>query len=453
MNYFALILFTLFFSVSVFSIEEKDSDYLVAPIPGNVNTENQEFGVSLSSNGKSLYFHSKRNSNYTDLFKSIWKDGKWQNPVELKVLNSPYDDQSPFVNSEEKFILFSSNRNGSVEFRLPSGELGVSRDLYYSENINGRWSKPYPLSDLINTDDMEENPFVYQNHLYFTRYPFGKLQEAKIYRSKIVGNEFMYPEELPSPINIPNSSNIAAVVSNTGEYLYFSSNRKGGYGGFDIYRSKIDKEGNFGEAENLGSKINTSGDEAYLVINQEDNSLLFCRKKIGESYDIYTARKEEVKIPEPEKIAEIKTPKKEPEPIKEIKPEPKKESEKTELDKITETLKEKKKLTLNNIYFDINSSELLLESLPALNLVTEFLQTNKAARIRVIGHTDLTGDLDYNKQLSQDRAESVKKFFVSKGIATNRISTLGKGSTEPIVPDTKPESNRKNRRTEFEVLD
>jgi outer membrane protein OmpA-like peptidoglycan-associated protein len=443
MRYLKVFFSILFLSTLINGDDEFGKDLIVAPIVGEVNSENQEFGPSLSSNGRNLYFYSKRGSNYTDLFKSEWRDGKWGSPVELKILNSPYDDQSPFVNNEEKFVLFSSNRDGSLEFRLATGQMGVSRDLYYSENIDGRWSKPYPLADTINTDQMEENPFVFENHLYFTRYPFGKLGEAKIYRSKIIGNEFMSPEVLPSPINLPGASNIAAVISNNGEYIYFSSNRNGGFGGYDIYRSKIVKNG-FAEPENLGSKINTKGDEAYMIINQADNSLVFCRKNPGSNYDIYTARREDG---EKEKISVKEEDLALKEKVKTVEIEP------NELESITEILKNKKKISLSSIYFDVNSSELLLESLPALSKVSEFLEKNKDIKIKIIGHTDLTGDLEFNKQLSSDRAESVKKFFTKKGIIGTRISIEGKGSSDPIVSDTKPDSNRKNRRTEFEVVE
>jgi len=117
-----LSLLLLFFTTSIYSQMKVPPTFKVAPIPGNINTSNQEFGPSLSADGKILYFYSKRNSNYTDLYKSILKDGKWSSPIELRSLNSPYDDQSPFVYGNEEFIIFSSNRDGSLEFKLPSGQ-------------------------------------------------------------------------------------------------------------------------------------------------------------------------------------------------------------------------------------------------------------------------------------------------------------------------------------------
>lgn len=436
----------------------------VIPIPGNINTEMQEFAPSLTADGKTMYFYSKRNnSKYTDLYKSTLINGKWSNPIEIRALNSPYDDQSPFISEDEKFIVFSSNRDGSIEFQLSNGKIGVSRDLYYAENINGKWSKASSLSDKINTEEMEENPFLHENDFYFTRYPFGNPSEAKIWKAKIIGNHLQEPEELPTPINLEGSSNMAAIISKDGKYIYFASNRAGGYGGYDIYRSKINKDGSYGEPENLGPEINTQGDEAYMVIDRANNAFYFCRKNVNESYDIYTALilKDEIEEPKLSKketpirdksIEESKVnPPKDKIEIPNVVELPKKDIPKK--DDVTQTLKEKKKLTLNSVLFDTNSSELLPESFPVLNQIVEFLKDNPDSKIRITGHTDLTGDTSLNKILSLERAESVRTYLHSKGIDRKRMIADGKGSTQPIINNVEPESNRINRRTEFQIVD
>jgi outer membrane protein OmpA-like peptidoglycan-associated protein len=451
--------------------------FTVFPLPKNINTQNQEFGPSLTSDGKTLYFYSKRNSNYTDLFRSRLINGKWSDPELMNSLNSPYDDQSPFVYGLEQFIIFSSNRDGSLEFQLPNGQMGVSRDLYYSEKIDGRWSKPATLSDLINSEEMEENPFLFGNDLYFTRYPFGDPGSAKIWKAPLLGNNLYPAEELPPPINIPGTSNFAAVVSKDGKYIYFSSNRDGGYGGYDLYRSKILPNGSYSEPENLGPEINTEGNEAYLIFSPADDSILFCRKNPNESYDIYAAKwdddtPKEIEEPEVAKILpnkpnkKIQDPKEKNELVEKLEPEiPSQESiakkpikpipkdDFPEAVNIAETLKTKKKLSLNSIQFEQNSSELKAESVNSLDAIADFLQEFTENRIKVTGHTDLTGDLVFNVQLSWDRAESVKKYLISKGVKAYRIHIEGKGSTQPLINGTTPEANRANRRTEFTLID
>lgn len=473
----------ILFFILIFSIDSAP-EVKVAPLPGNVNTELQEFAPSITLDGKSLYFYSKRNnSKFTDIYKSTYQNGQWSNPTEQRQINSPFDDQSPFIAEDEKFIIFSSNRDGSIEFRLPNGKFGVSRDLYYSENYNGKWSKPSSLSDKINTEEMEENPHLHNSDLYFTRYPFGNPSLSKIFKARIIGNHLYEAVALPSPINEEGSSNLAAVISKDGKFIYFSSNRSGGYGGYDIYRSEISEDGEYSTPENLGPEINTAGDEAYMVIHKETSTLYFCRKNPNESYDIYTALvlkddthkelvrdkpMEEIKTTESEKKEPVKKTEPQKESVKKEEPpkeeakkiEPPKKEELTKKDEfikkedtIKETLKEKRKLTLNSVRFDINSSELLPESLPVLNQIAEFLKESPNYKIKITGHTDLTGDLSLNKILSLERAEAVRTYLFQKGISRSRMFADGKGSTEPVIANQEVESNRINRRTEFEAFE
>ncbi|MEM7184867.1 MAG: OmpA family protein, partial [Spirochaetota bacterium] len=99
------------------------------------------------------------------------------------------------------------------------------------------------------------------------------------------------------------------------------------------------------------------------------------------------------------------------------------------------------------------SSKLKEKSLPELDKILRFLQQDTATKIRIIGHTDLTGDLNFNQGLSERRAKAVKDYFISKGIEAGRIKTQGKGSSEPLFQSKKPEHNKLNRRTEFEIME
>ncbi len=73
-------------------------------------------------------------------------------------------------------------------------------------------------------------------------------------------------------------------------------------------------------------------------------------------------------------------------------------------------------------------------------------------QVKIIGHTDSSGDASRNVILSKERAVAVQDYLVSKNIATDRLSTEGKGSSEPIADNATADGRRKNRRIEFEVL-
>lgn len=75
-----------------------------------------------------------------------------------------------------------------------------------------------------------------------------------------------------------------------------------------------------------------------------------------------------------------------------------------------------------------------------------------AKKVKIIGHTDSSGDANKNTVLSQERAMAVQNYLVSKSIAVDRLSTAGKGSSQPVADNSTVEGRKKNRRIEFEVL-
>ncbi|TGM72489.1 OmpA family protein [Leptospira mtsangambouensis] len=417
-NFITILSFCLFFSLPmVAQVQPSEASLVVAPIQGPINTEFQEFGPTMTPDAKTLYFYSKRsNRGYTEIFKSERKkDGTWDFPEEVDVLNSPFDDQSPFISRDGKTLLLSSNRDGSVEVVLPDGKVGISRDLYVSNWDGKSWSSPVALPAPINTEEIEENPHLLGDTLLFTRYPFGKPNLAKVYFSQYIGEKWSTPKLLPSPIN-DNYATIAVAFNDDGSILFFSSNRPGGNGGFDLYMAKIDGD-SFKDVENLGAPINSVEDEAYIVFQQVKKTFLFCRRVEGRSFDLFTAS-----VPKQENIVQKK-------------------------------LEETKKISLDSVYFERASSILRPESSVPLDAIVDYLHENSDKKMKVIGHTDLTGTFEDNMTLSKERADSVKQYLVSKGVDPKRILTEGKGPTQPMLQGTDEASSRKNRRTEFVLID
>jgi outer membrane protein OmpA-like peptidoglycan-associated protein len=105
----------------------------------------------------------------------------------------------------------------------------------------------------------------------------------------------------------------------------------------------------------------------------------------------------------------------------------------------------------NNIFFEINKAKLNKKSFLELDALTTYLQSEPTALILIEGHTDNRGDSVQNKLLSLKRANTIATYLMSKGIATNRISTKGLGDTKPIDSDNTEEARTKNRRTSFTI--
>ncbi|MBD0191258.1 OmpA family protein, partial [Acinetobacter baumannii] len=73
-------------------------------------------------------------------------------------------------------------------------------------------------------------------------------------------------------------------------------------------------------------------------------------------------------------------------------------------------------------------------------------------KVKIVGHTDSSGDATKNLKLSQDRALAVKNYLISKNIPADHLSTEGLGSSKPVADNTSAEGRKKNRRIEFTVL-
>jgi outer membrane protein OmpA-like peptidoglycan-associated protein len=87
----------------------------------------------------------------------------------------------------------------------------------------------------------------------------------------------------------------------------------------------------------------------------------------------------------------------------------------------------------------------------ALNQVAELMKKNSNYTLEIEGHTDNTGDPAKNMDLSQRRANTIKKYLVTKGIDEKRITSTGFGDTRPLVTNDSEENKSKNRRVEFKV--
>jgi len=107
---------------------------------------------------------------------------------------------------------------------------------------------------------------------------------------------------------------------------------------------------------------------------------------------------------------------------------------------------------LKGIEFDRDKATIRPTSTPALDKSAAVLIEYPSLRVLITGHTDDTGGRDKNLQLSKDRAEAVKTYFVSKGIDASRIETRGAGAEEPLDSNATAAGRQRNRRIEIKLL-
>tara|TARA_R110000824_G_scaffold401298_2_gene611591 strand:+ start:445 stop:930 length:486 start_codon:yes stop_codon:yes gene_type:complete len=131
---------------------------------------------------------------------------------------------------------------------------------------------------------------------------------------------------------------------------------------------------------------------------------------------------------------------------KKTKPEPEPQPE-PEVEKADEVIAK----AYNNLLFESNKSVIKQQSLQSLDELAKYLIDNENFKLSLIGHTDSLGSDIFNKNLSINRAGAVKSYLVTKGVNASRISSDGKGESEPIEDNSTSEGRRKNRRVEFKI--
>jgi OmpA-OmpF porin, OOP family len=109
---------------------------------------------------------------------------------------------------------------------------------------------------------------------------------------------------------------------------------------------------------------------------------------------------------------------------------------------------EPRKAFVLDVQFATGKATLTPDSFARLDTVVEYMTHRKKARIEISGHTDTTGKKSANKKLSQERADAVRDYLVSKGVEADRVTAVGYGDEKPIAPNDTAEGRQKNRRIE-----
>ncbi len=111
-----------------------------------------------------------------------------------------------------------------------------------------------------------------------------------------------------------------------------------------------------------------------------------------------------------------------------------------------------RKFKIENLYFDSNKWEVKQESKGELDKLYEIISISPNMRVEIAGHTDNVGDDATNMRLSQNRANAVRDYLVSKGLNTDRLVPKGYGETSPETTNETAEGRQQNRRTEVRVI-
>lgn len=403
---------------------------LTHPVPfdpqnlgSKINTTDNEYVNALTFDGSQLMFTRKmeRGNGYFEekVFVSHWTDGLWDEVQPLSFSNFPED-----IDPGAAFL----SADGSKLYLTGCGwgrDSGC--DLYVSHWDQGQWSMPKRIEGNINTGSWESQPCVSADgkELYFVSRRNGN---ADIYCSRRnADHSWGEPQNLGAPINTTGSE-MAPFLHPDGRTLYFSSDKHIGMGGFDLFVSRRGADGKWQEPVNLGFPINTNGDEINFFVAADGRTAFISSQREGGSggYDIYTFElPEDIRSDSANYLSNVD---------------------------VVE-LSAGDALVLQNIQFEFNSAALTEDSQSGIQMLTDFLTRNPELRVELAGHTDNVGSEKYNLQLSADRAEVVRQALIDNGIEATRLTAKGYGSTKPLVPNDNDEHRALNRRTEMIIVE
>ena len=106
----------------------------------------------------------------------------------------------------------------------------------------------------------------------------------------------------------------------------------------------------------------------------------------------------------------------------------------------------------DNLQFEFNKATILTSSFPSLDKLAEVMRKKPKWKLNIVGHTDNIGDANYNLDLSQRRANQVKKYMEYRKVDPSQVTATGLGETKPIAENTTKEGQAKNRRVEFTII-
>lgn len=425
-----------------------------------LNSHDNEGAQCISQDGRIMFFTAcgrQDGAGRCDLYMCVRKGGKWSKPRNLgPAVNSGGWESQPSFSIDGKTLYFVSDRRG--------GYGGM--DIWMTTFENGRFTTPQNLGPEVNTSEDETCPFIHfdDQTLYFASKGHVGMGGSDLYVSRRQADGSWGPaQNLGYPINT-EADESGLVVDFFAQKAYMASNRLGGYGGLDIFcfdlpvRAKphavYSLNGTVTDAKtgrpmaanieilDLGDGLgmeatgrvvaNTSSDDVdgrYTItlvqghdyaVNVSAKGYLFHSSTMYTSYGFEegTTRGDlifthDIQMQPIEKGASIR---------------------------------------LDNIFFDVASSELVDMSHVELDKLVELLGKNPSLRVEIGGHTDNVGSEADNQRLSEARAKAVYDYLVEHNIGADRLAYRGYGESRPVADNASDEGRRLNRRTEMTIL-
>lgn len=446
------------------------------PAKGKINTEGDDISNNFSYDGTKMLMNKRNAQGNFDIYESFLHGDTWSEPVSFsRNINLKSDDIYASYNFNDKLIYYSRAKEGGTN----GYEIMVSGVMNRKNREYGLPNREMAVSSTFNDGPVYLHPDG--KTMYFASEGHNSMGGYDIFMSKKEKSGYWgKPVNLGYPINTPYDDFFFAATAN-GKYAYIASNREGGKGGFDIYKVTFwgpEKDPALATQDYLLASIAKPIQDPELAgevkVTTSANLTVFK----GKTIDALTKKAVEAVI----EITDNKTGK----VIEKFTTNSATgkfllslqsggnygiavkadgylfHSENFDIpagsayNLVNKTIELKNikigsKIALRNVFFDTGKSTLRPESSAELDRLVQLLKDVPSLKIELSGHTDNTGSAQGNITLSQNRAQAVMDYLVSKGISKSRLSAKGYGSSKPVATNDTAEGRQLNRRTEFEI--
>ena len=418
-----------------------------------VNTRQNEGAPTWTGDGMTMIFTAcasprdgygrRRGKGSCDLFESTWNPskGEWGVGRNLGAPNSAGWESQPSVSADGQTLVFAQSSRG----RNKPSDLVVCRRM-----ASGGWSQPEPLPGLVNTPYTEESPFLHPD----------------------------------------------------GQTLYFSSDGHPGFGQLDVFVSRLQADGSWGEPKNLGPGINSHGRDNSLMVSPDGQLAYFATTRGSDHLDLW-------QIPLHEEVKPIEVSVLSGRVVDDVSGQPLtaevvlvNAQTGTRVARVESTagqgfaiplpeegdytfevsaqgfvfkvesysqgvagtgassdaveirlapIADGVMFTLEAIQFETGKSLLRSSYQGGCERLASWMLAHPEVRVRVEGHTDNVGSSSSNQALSLERAEAVRVFLEAKGVDASRVDVLGLGDTMPVADNTTEQGRSANRRVEVVI--
>lgn len=250
---------------------------------GDVNAAEKhylEFEEKIKDKGRNEPFREEVSGHLKNIY-YLRQNPDSKNTARAKVvnlgsgINTVYPEYVPVVNENENVLMFTSKRKNELN-KSPGDDERYREDMYVAKKNGPHFDTPDILPTMNNeTQQLKNSP---RNESLISLSPDGKtlflFKKGSIYSSEFKDGVWSEPKVLDEKIISEAYENHASVTAD-GKSIYFTSERKGGYGGLDIYRAEKNADGSWAKPVNLGESINTKGDEESPYITPDGSTLFF----------------------------------------------------------------------------------------------------------------------------------------------------------------------------------